>query len=157
MHAPQGPASGTSGDATTPAGGRRSPLSRLTLRRGSATDAEAPRRSPQSVPPEPAHDDHEDDVDWRSVGVFGAGLAIGALLGVGAALLMAPASGFETRMRLARGARRARGRAADRWDTIEDRVRAGARRSRRNLERKLTLARWRAQDAWERKRYGDVG
>src|ERR671929_73216 len=74
------------------------------------------------------------ETDWRAVGLFGAGLAIGALLGAGTALLLAPASGFETRMRLARGARRARARAVDRWDIVGDRIRRSARRSRRKLE-----------------------
>ncbi|MGZ8378383.1 MAG: YtxH domain-containing protein, partial [Gemmatirosa sp.] len=64
--------------------------------------------------------------DWARVGVFGAGLAIGALLGAGTALLLAPSSGYETRTRLARGARRASTRVADRWDDLGDTVRQKA-------------------------------
>ncbi|AHG90254.1 Uncharacterized protein family YtxH [Gemmatirosa kalamazoonensis] len=181
MHAPQGPLGGTprptaerSGESrtagtagtagttgttgTTGADGRLPPP-RLTLRHGaaarSAARPEAPRRlSAAPDVPEPA--DEGGEVDWRAVGLFGAGVALGALLGAGAALLMAPASGFETRMRLARGARRARHQAADRWESLEDRARHAARQGKRRLARRLTMARWRAQDAWERKRYGDA-
>jgi gas vesicle protein len=93
----------------------------------------------------------EGGTDWGRVGVFGAGLAIGALLGAGTALLLAPSSGFETRVRLARGARRAGTRVADRWDDLGDAVRRKAHRSRTQVERKLTRGRWAAEDAWERR------
>jgi gas vesicle protein len=93
----------------------------------------------------------EGGTDWGRVGVFGAGLAIGALLGAGTALLLAPSSGFETRVRLARGARRAGTRVADRWDDLGDAVRRKAHRGRTTVERKLTRGRWAAEDAWERR------
>lgn len=90
--------------------------------------------------------------DWRRVGVFGAGLAIGALLGAGTALLLAPSSGFETRVRLVRGARRAGTRVADRVEDWGDVVRHTAHAGRTTVERKLTRGRWAAEDAWERRR-----
>ncbi len=94
-------------------------------------------------------DDENNDTDWRAVGLFGAGVAIGTLLGAGVALLLAPASGFETRMRLIRSARRTR-----------DRISRGARRGSRDLKRnvsrgltrKLTRSRWAAEDAIDRRR-----
>ncbi|MBV9879446.1 MAG: YtxH domain-containing protein [Gemmatirosa sp.] len=158
-------AAGTPPDADRPANGRatatepradgRFALPRLTLRRGG--DAERPARSAPAAAPAAAPDagtDDESEADWRAVGLFGAGLVLGALIGAGTALLLAPATGFETRTRLVRRARSAGEQAADRLDDLNDRVRRGAKRSRRKLERKLTLSRWRAQDAWERKRYG---
>jgi hypothetical protein len=100
------------------------------------------------------------DMDWRSLGIFGAGLAVGALLGAGVALLVAPASGFETRTRIVHGARRAReravGSASDQWEAIGDRVRRSAKRGRRSLARKITLSRWRAEDAFDRRPLGGL-
>jgi len=174
MHAPQGPLGGTprptaeraddaAATGTTSTGrtsrGRpdgRLPLPRLTLRHGTVARGESPRALSASTAERTVASDEGGDMDWRAVGLFGAGLALGALLGAGTALLMAPASGFETRMRLARAGRHASRRAADRWDSLEDRARQAARQGKRQLARRLTMARWRAQDAWERKRYGDV-
>lgn len=63
---------------------------------------------------------------------FGVGLLIGALVGAGAALLLAPASGDETRKRLRREARRAYLKGGevleDAWDEGERRARNLARR-----------------------------
>jgi hypothetical protein len=90
--------------------------------------------------------------DWARVGVFSAGLAVGALIGAGAALLLAPASGFETRTRLARQARRSGGRAVGRLDEMSEGARRGAKRGARRVGRAVTSARWAAEDAWERRR-----
>ena len=49
-------------------------------------------------------------VDWEHVGLVGAGLLIGALVGAGAALLLAPQSGAEARTALRRKAHLARHR-----------------------------------------------
>ena len=90
-------------------------------------------------------DDEGAETDWRAVSLFGAGLTIGALLGAGVALLLAPASGFETRMRLVRTARRT-------GDRLRTGSRRGARDLKRGVSRKLTQSRWAAEDAWERRR-----
>jgi hypothetical protein len=90
--------------------------------------------------------------DWAQVGVFSAGIAVGALIGAGAALLLAPATGYETRARLADRARRSGGRFAGRWDEFGDDVRHGARRGRKRVTRAVTASRWAAEDAWERRR-----
>lgn len=54
---------------------------------------------------------------------FAAGLILGALVGAGLALLMAPQSGAETRRTLARRARRLADEARDRYDDARLRIR----------------------------------
>jgi hypothetical protein len=86
-------------------------------------------------------------VDWEHIGLVGAGLLLGALVGAGAALLMAPHSGEETRTILRRKARFARHRAGDAWDDLAGELAAVARRGGRRARRVVRRARWRASDA----------
>src|SRR2546423_7765399 len=52
----------------------------------------APR--PGSIPQPPAEEAPVEMVpDWSAIGLFAAGVAVGAILGASAALLLAPASG----------------------------------------------------------------
>jgi gas vesicle protein len=76
------------------------------------------------------------ELDWQHIGLFAAGALVGAALGAGAALLLAPHSGSETRLRLARQGRHFRDRTADAWDDLRDELRYAARRSRRKLARR---------------------
>jgi len=87
--------------------------------------------------------------DWARVGLFGVGIAVGALLGAGAALLYAPQSGFETRTEIAGRARRFRARATDRWDELGSELHKAARRSRRQVHRGVARSRWAAADRLE--------
>ena len=86
-------------------------------------------------------------VDWQHVGLVGAGLLVGALVGAGAALLLAPQSGLETRAAIRRRAVGASRRATDAWDDLASELAGVARRSRRRAKRVLRRARWRASDA----------
>jgi hypothetical protein len=94
--------------------------------------------------------------DWAHVGIFSAGVAVGALIGAGVALLLAPATGFETRTRLVSTARRSSARAADRLGELGEGARRGTKRGTRRLGRAATSARWAAEDAWERRRRGQA-
>ncbi len=64
------------------------------------------------------YEDHEGQVLS-----FVAGLSLGAVLGAGVALLMAPAKGKKTRRRLVKAAQGARDSAQDRLEYITDEVR----------------------------------
>lgn len=67
---------------------------------------------------------------------FGLGLLIGAVLGAGAALLLAPASGEATRRQLRRGARKLYERSGDTLaELVEDSDRQARRFARRGLKR----------------------
>ena len=75
-------------------------------------------------------------------------LLFGAAVGAGLALLIAPASGAETRRRITRSARRLNETARDTVEEIEDTARAavsrrrsGANQAREDLERRLADAR----------------
>ena len=83
------------------------------------------------APRAPAADEEEIPMthDGRRARTFLAGLAIGALVGAGVALLFAPQSGEETRRDVSRKARRLARDARDRYDDVRDRVRR-ARRER---------------------------
>lgn len=85
-------------------------------------------------------------VDWEHVGLVGAGLLIGAVVGASAALLLTPTSGHETRTAIRRKARGAQHRANDAWGDLAAELAAVARRGRRRARRALRRARWRASD-----------
>jgi hypothetical protein len=71
-----------------------------------------------------------------TAGAFGAGLALGVLVGAGAALLLAPRSGEATRAAIGRGTRDLTIRAGDAWEDLRDELRLAARRGRKRLRRR---------------------
>ena len=101
-------------------------------------DSSAPGRTTSSIPkaprpgsiPQPKPDGLPSETvpDWNNIGLFTAGIAVGAVLGAAVALLMAPASGDETRHSIARRVRKLRGD-DDIWDQLaEELERAAAER-----------------------------
>jgi hypothetical protein len=60
--------------------------------------------------------------------IFAAGVVLGIALGAGAALLLAPQSGDDTRRSLARRGRRLTRRGHDAWEDLRDELRRAARR-----------------------------
>ncbi|MFL5582936.1 MAG: YtxH domain-containing protein [Gemmatimonadaceae bacterium] len=129
----------TAAGSTTTAGdragtGRFSPSARAAALRA----ADMPRGA--------AAREQGEELDWRRVSTLGLGLAIGALIGAGAALLLAPQSGEETRELITRGARRLRSRAEDGWSDLGAELRTAARRRRKQLRRGVTRGRWAVAD-----------
>jgi gas vesicle protein len=76
------------------------------------------------------------DRDSSTAQGFGLGLLVGAVIGAGAALLLAPSSGAETRKRLRREARRAYIKGADTAEDLWDETERTARRlAKRGMNR----------------------
>ena len=72
--------------------------------------------------------------DWEQIGTFGAGLAIGALIGAATALMLAPDSGEGTRKKLRNRFRRV-GRDDSVWDELGVELRkAASRRKKGEIE-----------------------
>lgn len=92
-----------------------------------------------------AHDggyDRDDRGRRPDARAFGLGLLLGAAIGAGAALLLAPASGEDTRRQLKRGARRIYARGSEAVaDMREDADRMARRFARRGMKRSRELAR----------------
>ncbi len=90
-------------------------------------------------------DDYEDErtvIVERDGGTKGLGmLLLGLAIGAGAALLMAPASGAETRERLQRESRRAGRKVRDLTDALTDGVTEGVERSRSAFDAQVDRAR----------------
>jgi hypothetical protein len=63
--------------------------------------------------------------DWNNIGLFAAGIAVGAVLGAAIALLIAPASGEATRHSISRRVRRMRGD-DDVWDELAEELEKAA-------------------------------
>ena len=85
--------------------------------------------------------------EWEQIGLVGAGLVVGALLGAGLALLLAPQSGAEARSSIVRRVQSARDRTSDAWVDLGSELRRAARRRRRQAHRAVARARWAASDA----------
>jgi YtxH-like protein len=94
---------------------------------------------------------YSDGTQWT---LFGAGVALGALLGAGAALLYAPQSGVETREMLSERAQRFGGRIGDRLGDARGDLGWYMRRGRRKLRRGAERGRWASQDLADRIRRG---
>ncbi len=95
-----------------------------------------------------------EDSQWRHVAIFGAGIALGAMLGAGAALLFAPQSGEETRDLISERAHQFGGRIGDRIDDARGDLGWYLRRGRRKMGRGAQRGRWAGQDLADRVRKG---
>lgn len=74
---------------------------------------------------------YEDDYSTMS---FVSGLLLGAALGSGLALILAPQSGRRTRRDLVRSIEDVADTAAERWDDVTDELRYAVRSKRRELD-----------------------
>ncbi len=97
---------------------------------------------------------YSDDMQWRHAAIFGAGIALGAMIGAGAALLFAPQSGEETRELISERAQRFGGRIGERMDDARGDLGWYLRRGRRKLRRGAERGRWAGQDVADRVRKG---
>jgi hypothetical protein len=132
------------------------PMLRDRFRRGRAgagtASASAPTdpTSPESTAAGAARGrSYDESRSWAGVGMFAAGIAVGALLGAGVALLYAPQSGIETRLDARRKARRLRAEAAGRWDELAGGLRKATRQGTKRIRRSATRARWATADAFD--------
>ena len=82
---------------------------------------------PPGSDPQPGSDGlpYETVPDWNNIGLFAAGIAVGAVLGAAIALLMAPATGEETRHSISRRVRRLRGD-DEVWDELAEELERAA-------------------------------
>ena len=102
----------------------------------------------------PRGSSYSEDMQWRHAAIFGAGVALGALLGAGAALLYAPQSGEETREMLSERAHRFGGRIGERLGDARGDLGWYMRRGRRKLRRGAERGRWAGEDLADRIRRG---
>jgi YtxH-like protein len=95
----------------------------------------SPKAPPPGSIPQPIRDGvpHETVPDWNNIGLFSAGIALGAILGATVALLWAPASGDETRHRIGRRVRGLRGD-DDVWDELAEELKLAATESEGEAE-----------------------
>ncbi len=91
-----------------------------------------------------------DSTEYRGALSFLAGLTLGALIGTGAALLLAPQSGSRTRRQIARRAEELTDAASEKFEDVRDDARRAAVRTRRDAERLASSARKRADVTGER-------
>lgn len=129
-------------------------------RRGNGSSgprAESARRpgAPGNARGRPAAGDDDGDIDWERVAVFGTGIALGAALGAGIALLFAPSSGEEIRAAIARRGARLAHQGRDVWGDLRDELDWAARRGKRRVGRRVQRARWAAEDFLDDRRRPD--
>ena len=101
---------------------------------------------PEEEPLEAEGESFEEELDWGRIGALASGIVIGAVLGAGAALLLAPRSGADTRRDILQGVRNTRDRATSKWDDLADHVAWLSRRKKRQVRRGATKAGWAVQD-----------
>jgi hypothetical protein len=99
-----------------------------------------PKAPPPGSVPQPRRDGvpHETVPDWNNIGLFTAGIALGAILGASVALLWAPASGGETRERIGRRVRGQRD-VEDVWDELAKELELAATESEADAEEEEML------------------
>jgi hypothetical protein len=102
----------------------------------------------------PVGKSYSSDMQLKHAAIFGAGIAIGAMIGAGAALLLAPQSGEETRELLGERARDVRGRIGERFDDVRGDLNWYLRRGRRKFRRGAERGRWAGEDLADKVRKG---
>jgi hypothetical protein len=125
-----------------------------TASRSRTSDLDSNDSMDSTTSPRPRGRSYSQDMQWRHASIFGAGIALGALLGAGAALLFAPQTGEETREMLSERAQKFGGRIGDRLDDARGDLGWYMRRGRRKLRRGAKRGRWAGEDLADRIRRG---
>src|SRR5437868_13761651 len=94
-----------------------------------------PKAPPPGSMPQPRENGLPGEMvpDWNNIGLFTAGIAVGAILGAAVALLFAPATGGETRHRIARRVKNIRGE-EDIWDELAEELERAAEEAEEEVE-----------------------
>lgn len=97
--------------------------------------ASIPKAPPPGSIPQPRPDSlpHDTVPDWNNIGLFTAGIAVGAILGAVVALLLAPASGDDTRERIVHRVRSIRAN-DDVWDELAEELERAAAETEKEEE-----------------------
>lgn len=101
------------------------------LRRGWRPNTASSKQG--SAPTKPRGRPFSRDVDWRLVGLIGASVTAGVLVGAGIMLLTAPQSGAHTRLALSRELKRRRPWSTSPWDQLGQELNKAARRRNRQV------------------------
>ena len=125
-----------------------------TAPRSHHSDLDSSDAEPSMTSSRPMGRSYSEDMRWRHAALFGAGVALGAVIGAGAALLYAPQTGEETREMLSERAHRFGGRIGDRLDDARGDLGWYMRRGRRKLRRGAKRGRWAGEDLADRIRRG---
>jgi hypothetical protein len=91
--------------------------------RGSTTKPSPARSTPRGRP-------YEEPRDWKQLGLLAAGIAAGAAVGAGVALLFTETTGPQRRARIARTARHLGHDAEQRWEDLAFALKEAARTTR---------------------------
>jgi hypothetical protein len=125
-----------------------------TTPRSRTSDMDANDSVDSMTPSKASGRSYSESMQWRQAAIFGAGVALGALIGAGAALLYAPQSGEETRELLSERAHQFGGRIGERIDDARGDLGWYMRRGRRKMRRGAERGRWAGQDLADRIRRG---
>lgn len=122
--------------------------------RARQSDLDANDALDSTVSPRPRGKSYDESMQWKHAAIFGAGVALGAVIGAGAALLYAPQSGEETRGLLSERAHQFGGRIGDRFDDVKGDLGWYMRRGGRKMRRGAKRGRWVGEDLADRVRKG---
>lgn len=122
--------------------------------RARQSDLDASDALDSNAPPKPRGKSFDESMQWKHAAIFGAGIALGAMIGSAAALLFAPQTGEETREMLSERAHQFGGRIGDRIDDAKGDLGWYMRRGRRKMRRGAQRGRWAGEDMADRVRKG---
>jgi len=122
--------------------------------RARQADADANESLDSVASSKPRGKSYSERMEIKHAAIFGAGIALGALIGAGAALLFAPQSGEEARELIGERARGFGSRIGDRIDDARGDLGWYMKRGRRKMRRGAERGRWAGQDLADRVRKG---
>jgi hypothetical protein len=107
---------------------------------GSTTRSKASTAKPGPANVAPRGRPYDESRDWKQIGVLAGGIAVGAAVGAGVALLFTSQTGPQRRARIARKARHLGHDAEQRWEDLAFALKEAARSTRDRFRHRAASA-----------------